>query len=69
MNSAEKIKTLENRIAELEKENRLLLESIHHLTRKLYGRKSEKTSVLNLGQLSFLALCQMLGLSPKTESK
>jgi len=53
MNSAEKIKTLENRIAELEKENRLLLESIHHLTRKLYGRKSEKTSVLNLGQLSF----------------
>lgn len=54
MSATEQIKALENRISELEKENKLLLESVHHLTRKLYGRSSEKTSVLKkLGQLSF----------------
>jgi transposase len=52
MSTAEQIKTLEDRISELEKENKLLLESVHHLTRKLYGRSSEKTSVLSLGQIS-----------------
>lgn len=52
MSTAEQIKTLENRISELEKENRLLLETVHHLTRKIYGRSSEKTSVLSLGQMS-----------------
>ncbi|MCM1566833.1 MULTISPECIES: IS66 family transposase [unclassified Dehalobacter] len=52
MSTAEQIKTLENRISELEKENRLLLETVHHLTRKLYGRSTEKTSVLSLGQMS-----------------
>lgn len=52
MSAGEQIKTLENRITELEKENRLLLETVHHLTRKLYGRSSEKTSVLSLGQMS-----------------
>lgn len=51
MSTAEQVKTLENRISELEKENKLLLESVHHLTRKLYGRTSEKTSVL-LRQMS-----------------
>lgn len=51
MSTAEQIKTLENRISELEKENKLLLESVHHLTRKLYSRSSEKTSVL-LRQMS-----------------
>lgn len=52
MSAAEQIRTLENRISELEKENKLLLETVHHLTRKLYGRSSEKTSVLSLGQMS-----------------
>lgn len=52
MSSAEQIQRLENRISELEKENKLLLESVHHLTRKLFGRGSEKTSVLTLGQVS-----------------
>jgi transposase len=52
MSSAEQIQRLENRISELEKENKLLLESVHHLTRKLFGRSSEKTSVLTLGQVS-----------------
>ena len=49
MSTAEQIRTLENSISELEKENKLLLESVHHLTRKLYGRSSEKTSALSLG--------------------
>jgi len=53
MNSAEQITILEKRIAQLEKENKLLLEPVHFLTRKLYGRSSEKTSVLTSGQLSF----------------
>jgi hypothetical protein len=52
MSVAEQIKMLENRILELEKENKLLLETVHHLTRKLYGRSSEKTSVLTAGQMS-----------------
>lgn len=52
MSATEQIKTLENRISELEKENKLLLETVHHLTRKLYGRSSEKTSILTVGQVS-----------------
>ena len=52
MNATEQIKTLENRISELEKENKLLLETVHHLSRKLYGRSSEKTSFLLRGQMS-----------------
>lgn len=52
MSAAEQIETLENRISELEKENKLLLEAVHNLTRKLYGRSSEKTSVLTAGQMS-----------------
>ena len=52
MSAAEQIKTLENRILELEKQNRLLTESVYHLTKKLYGRKTEKTSALSPGQMS-----------------
>lgn len=52
MSPAEQITTLENRILELEQENKRLHESVAYLTRKLYGRSSEKTSVLSLGQMS-----------------
>lgn len=52
MNEVESIKTLEHRITELEKENKLLHETIPHLTRRLFGRSSEKTSVLSVGQMS-----------------
>jgi transposase len=53
MSELKSVKTLENRIAELEKENKLLRENIQHLTRKLFGRSSEKTSVLfDVGQMS-----------------
>lgn len=47
------IENLENRIAELEKENLLLHEKVAFLTRKLYGRTTEQTSSLGLeGQMS-----------------
>ncbi len=59
MSTSQEIKTLENRISELEKENRLLLETVHHLTRKLYGRSSEKTSALSLGQMSLFNEAEM----------
>lgn len=52
MSEVESLKTLEHRITELEKENKLLHETIQHLTRKLFGRSSEQTSVLTLGQVS-----------------
>ena len=52
MSVAEQFKTFENRISKLEKEKKLLLEAVHHLIRKLYGRSSEKTSVLTAGQMS-----------------
>ena len=52
MSPAEQITTLENRILELEQENKRLHESVAYLTRKLYGRSSEKTSALSLGQMS-----------------
>lgn len=43
---------LENRIAQLELENKHLHDTVAYLTRKLYGRSSEKTTVLFEGQLS-----------------
>lgn len=52
MSEVKSVKTLENRITELEKENKLLHETVQHLTRKLFGRSSEKTSVLSVGQMS-----------------
>jgi len=59
MSAAEQVKTietLEKRIAELELENKRLHDSVDYLTRKLFGRSSEKTSVLALGQMSLLFL-------------
>ena len=53
MSAVEKIKTLENRISELEQENKRLHDSVDYLTHKLFGRSSEKTSALALGQISF----------------
>lgn len=41
---------LKNRIAHLEKENKTLHETVEFLTRKLFGRSSEKTSVI-IGQI------------------
>ncbi|WP_373844676.1 IS66 family transposase [Clostridium sp.] len=41
---------LKNRIAHLEKENKTLHETVEFLTRKLFGRSSEKTSVIT-GQI------------------
>jgi transposase len=52
MSTAEQIATLENRITELELENKRLHETVAYLTRKLYGRSSEKTSALSMGQVS-----------------
>lgn len=42
---------LENRIKQLEQENRTLHETVEFLTRKLFGRSSEKTSVI-VGQIN-----------------
>lgn len=53
MSAAQKITALENRISELEQENKHLHDTVEYLTRKLFGRSSEKTSALSLGQLSF----------------
>ena len=52
MSVAEQIATLENRINELEQENKRLHDTVVYLTRKLFGRSSEKTSVLSLGGMS-----------------
>lgn len=46
------VKQLEEKIEALEKENKSLHETVEYLTRKLFGRSTEKTSVL-LGQYSF----------------
>ena len=54
MNVSEPMATLENRILELEQENKRLHETVDYLTRKLYGRSSEKTSTLSMN----CTLCQ-----------
>lgn len=46
------VKQLEEKIELLEKENKNLHETGEYLTRKLFGRSTEKTSAV-LGQLSF----------------
>ncbi|WP_201779653.1 IS66 family transposase zinc-finger binding domain-containing protein, partial [Oxobacter pfennigii] len=52
MDTLNQISTLENRISELEKENKILHATVDYLTKKLHGRSSEKTSVLPLEQVS-----------------
>jgi len=52
MNPTEQIRTLENHISELEQQNKLLQDTVDYLTRKLFGRSSEKTSSLCVGQMS-----------------
>ncbi|NBJ14551.1 MAG: hypothetical protein FNP40_03055 [Dehalobacter sp. 4CP] len=47
------MQTLENRISELRRKTNFSWNLFTILTRKLYGRSSEKTSVLISGQLSF----------------
>lgn len=53
MAGQEDIRALQNRITELEQENRQLHETVEYLTKKLFGRSSEKTSSLGIeGQMS-----------------
>ncbi len=52
MNESEQVSTLQNRVLELEQEVTRLHETIDYLTKKLFGRSSEKTSVLNVGEMS-----------------
>lgn len=53
MSTKDQVSQLENRIAELEQENLLLQEKVEFLTRKLFGRTTEKTSSLGIeGQMS-----------------
>ncbi|WP_201317979.1 IS66 family transposase [Paenibacillus sp. EPM92] len=52
MSAAEQVKVLEKRIGELELENKRLHDTVEYLTRKLFGRSTEKTSSLSLGQMS-----------------
>lgn len=46
MYSEQEISKLENRIQKLEQENKTLHETVEFLTHKLFGRSSEKTSVI-----------------------
>jgi transposase len=52
MTVSERMATFEKRITELEQENKRLHNTIEYLTRKLFGKSSEKTAVLSLGQVS-----------------
>lgn len=52
MSAAEQVKVLEKRVGELERENKRLHDTVEYLTRKLFGRSTEKTSSLSLGQMS-----------------
>ena len=52
MNTDDQFTKLENRISELEQENKRLHETVEYLTRKLFGKSSEKTSSLSMGQMS-----------------
>lgn len=49
MSPAEQFQQMENRIGQLEKENQRLQETVQFLTRKLYGRSTEKTTALPVG--------------------
>ena len=53
MGARNQVVELENRIAKLEQENLRLQEKVTFLTRKLYGRSTERTSALGIeGQMS-----------------
>jgi transposase len=52
MSAAEQLKILEKRVGELELENKRLQGTVEYLTRKLFGRSTEKTSSLSLEQMS-----------------
>ena len=53
MQASEQINILQNRIAELELENKNLHETVAYLTKKLYGKSSETSKVLGImGQMS-----------------
>jgi transposase len=52
MSTEDQVKNLENRISELEQENKRLHDTVDCLTRKLFGSSSEKTAALSKGQLS-----------------
>lgn len=52
MSATEQVKVLEKRVDELALENKRLHETVEYLTRKLFGRSTEKTSSLDLGQMS-----------------
>jgi len=52
MSTSVQLSTLENRITELEQENKRLHDTVDYLTRKLYGSSSEKTSAILEGQMS-----------------
>ena len=53
MSTEEKVVFLENKVTNLEVENRKLHDTVTFLTHQLYGRKTEKTSSLGLpGQMS-----------------
>lgn len=49
MSPVEQFQQMENRIGELEKENKRLHETVQFLTQKLYGRSTERTSSLPIG--------------------
>lgn len=46
MYTEQQITQLENRIQQLEQENKSLYETVEFLTRKLFGKSSEKTSAI-----------------------
>ena len=49
MSPIEQIQKMEHRIGDLEKENKRLQETVQFLTKKLYGKSSEKTAALPVG--------------------
>ncbi len=49
----DRLSNLENENKILRDENHVLQEKVDYLTKKLYGRSSEQTSVLIDGQISF----------------
>lgn len=49
MRAANQVKVLENRICELELENKRLYETVEYLKRKLFGRSTEEDIVSFFG--------------------
>lgn len=60
MSVDEQITTFENRISQLEQENKRLHDTGEYLTHKLFGRSSEKTSPLALGQIALFDETEIL---------